>query len=105
MSLQYSLGLCHQSIRYLTSNGIFGLRLANAISEMDVSQRNDTSNEIFNNWITLRDQYYSINKEDTNQLEKISENLLNIIFEWIEYNTLTIHCNNITEEGDNLITE
>ena len=72
---------------------------------MDVSQRNDTSNEIFDNWIRLRDQYYSINKEDKNQLEKISENLLSIIFEWIEYNTLTINSNNITEEGGNLTTE
>ena len=105
MSLQYSLGLCHQSIRYLTSNETFEDRLVKAISEMNVSQRNDTSNEIFDNWITLRDQYYSINKEDTNQLEKISENLLDIIFEWIEDNTIKIYSNSITEEGDNSISE
>ena len=105
MSLQYSLGLCHQSIRYLTSNETFEDRLVKAISEMNVSQRNDTSNEIFDNWITLRDQYYSINKEDTNLLEKISENLLDIIFEWIEDNTIKIYSNSITEEGDNSISE
>jgi len=105
MSLQYSLGLCHQSISYLTSNKTFESRLSKAIAEMNVSRRNDTSNEIFDNWITLRDQYYSNNKEDTNQLEKISENLLGIIFEWIEYNTLTIHSKNITEKEDNIITE
>jgi hypothetical protein len=62
MSLQYSLGLCRQSISYLTSNETFDRRLSNAISEMNVSQRNDTSNEIFDNWVTLRDQYYSNNK-------------------------------------------
>ena len=97
MSLQYSLGLCRQSISYLTSNETFDRRLSNAISEMNVSQRNDTSNEIFDNWVTLRDQYYSNNKQDTNQLEKISENLLGIIFDWIEFNTVAIHSENITE--------
>jgi len=104
MSLEYSLGLCHESIRKLTSNRTFEDRLMEAFSEMDVSVHQDpadkieTSDEIFNEYIKLRDQYENNSKLDINELEKISEKLLDIIFEWIEYNTIKIHSNNIKEE-------
>ena len=101
MGFETSIDVCHQAIDHLSSNQTFENRLLYAFEEMrttSLDEHNDTSEEIYNEWITLRDQYDNNSKLDINELEKIRKKLLDIIFEWIEYNTITIHSNNITEE-------
>lgn len=103
MSYDYSNGLCDEALQIMKSKDSLESRLARAFSEMGVSTYGDTSDEIWNQWITLEKRYYTVSAEiyglrqegvtidsDPDELKQLGETLIQLIREWKKFNNSQI---------------
>jgi hypothetical protein len=99
MSYVYSKNLCEQSLRYLGGSDDYKDRLLKAFSEMGVANHGDTSDEIWKEWENLHSRYNHISgelyqlksdrfpdNEMQSKYEKLGEELVSIICDWLEFN-------------------
>jgi hypothetical protein len=99
MSYIYSNGLCRTALTYLGGSGEYKERVLRAISEMGVSKLGDTSEDIFKQWMDIKEDYHQLSKntkitnyqfplteDEKFSLNGIVERLVAVITEWLEWN-------------------
>lgn len=103
MNYHYSLRNCRAALQYLTSNNDYKYRVLKGFSEMWPTKVTDTSPEIYKRYRELNAAYEKISDrmkingdgelmsaEDTQEIEKLVEQLTSVYCDWIGYNTRMI---------------
>jgi hypothetical protein len=99
MSYVYSNGLCRTALTILGGSGDYKERVLRAIAEMGVSKQGDTSEDIYKEWMDIKEDYHQLSKntniadyrfsltdDEKFSLKGIAERLVAVIADWLEWN-------------------